>query len=290
MVIGIDGNINKPLTRDGILMLVHYLRKRGVPFFLAAYLVDFLNVSESLPHCAPSQLGEKCDLVVTLGGDGTILSTAAKIGASGVPILGVNLGRLGFLADVDLDSLLKTIDDILAQRFQILNRMAMTARIITQEPKEITVLNDIVMDKGSNPRLMQVEVAIDQVYLNTYASDGVIISTPTGSTAYSLSAGGPIVVPSMEAILITPICPHSLSARPIVIPANHQIQMTVKTKNQLCGLAADGQPWGNLSYNQSVIIRRADYMLKWILTEHWNFWEILRQKLNWGENLIASTT
>lgn len=290
MIIGIDGNINKPLTRDGILMLIRYLQERAVSFFLAAYLIDFLHISDDLPFCAPSSLGEKCDLVITLGGDGTILSTAAYVGASGTPILGINLGRLGFLADVDLESMLRTVDDILAQRFQILERMPLTARALNGDPKEITVLNDIVMDKGSNPRLMQVELTIDDVYLNTYASDGVIISTPTGSTAYSLSAGGPIVVPSMAAILITPICPHSLSARPIVIPAHHQIQMTMKTKNQQCGLAADGQPWGSLGYNQSVLIRRADYMLKWIITEHWNFWEILRQKLNWGENLIAPTT
>ena len=287
MKIGIAGNINKPKVRDVIREFVDYLELKQIRYIYAQELQNFLQLSGKDQFTPLNRIGQAADIVVAFGGDGTILSTANIVGHSGVPILGVNSGGLGFLAEVVVEELKQTIDDLIAGKYTVIDRMLLDVKVIKKDRKfSFSALNDMVIDKGTGPRLILIDVYINNTFLNTYRSDGLIVATPTGSTAYSLSAGGPLLMPTMNAIIVTPICPHSLTVRPIVLSENSLLHVALKPGQDAAQINLDGQSIMTLKPDERIEIRKADFTLKWVSIGERDFFEILRTKLHWG---IANT-
>ncbi|MBD3287388.1 NAD(+) kinase [candidate division KSB1 bacterium] len=284
MTFGIIGNITKPVISKVIPDLLSWLDKREISYIIEDQLLDYLNLTQkSVPVCKAGCIGANCDMVLAFGGDGTILSTARSVGSHSTPILGVNLGGLGFLAEITISQLYACIEDILHEDYTILERMVLKAEIINQEDGVTFYgLNDIVVDKSNTTRVMRVNISINEEFLTTYLCDGVIIATPTGSTAYSLSAMGPILAPDVDAIIINPICPHSLGARPMVISGDSRIQIYPHVGNQEATLSADGQVADNIKPNEYIIVEKAGYKTRTVQYKGNTFYNLLRTKLSWG--------
>lgn len=284
MKFGLVGNTTKPIIKKVIPDLFNWLNKKQIDFVVEEQLLKYLQLSSNtMPSSPIDNIGKLCEVVLAFGGDGTILSTARAVGQYGVPILGVNLGRLGFLAEVSIAQLYDSIQDILDSRYTVLERMVLKAQVINRA-NHLTFysLNDIVIDKGSYSRLMQVKIYINEEFLTTYLCDGVIIATPTGSTAYSLSAQGPILSPNVNAIIINPICPHSLGARPMVISDNSEIKIIPSIGEKKALLSADGQVEDCIKSDELISVKQADYKVRWIQYKGNTFFHVLRTKLNWG--------
>jgi NAD+ kinase len=224
------------------------------------------------------------DLLLVLGGDGTLLAMARLVGDLGVPILGVNLGGLGFLTALTVDELFPALEAYLESGLVIEERMMLAATVSRQGERlsEYVALNDIVITKSAMSRIIRLEVAVDEQFATGYRADGLIISTPTGSTAYCLSAGGPIVFPTMDAMVLTPICSHTLTNRPIVLPASQRIEVTLLTDQDVM-LTADGQVGFALRQWDSVEVRRATARTRLLRFPQKHFFSVLRTKLKWGE-------
>ncbi|MBU1880715.1 NAD(+)/NADH kinase [bacterium] len=220
-------------------------------------------------------------MILSFGGDGTMLSTARKVGRSQIPILGVNLGGLGYLAEISLEDLHPRMQKLLGGCFRIEDRMVLKCWVEGSDD-EFFALNDIVIAKGSYPRVVSIRTTIDERYLNTYTGDGLVIATPTGSTAYSLSAGGPIVEPGLHTIIISPISPHTLADRPVVIGADKTVEALIVGHNDSLTLVADGEYGRLLTQGDRVFISMADYSVKLVLFEDKYFYDVLREKLKWG--------
>lgn len=284
MKFGIVGNTSKPLIKEIIPDLLNWLYQRQIDFILEKRLVNYLDLKDKkIISSKRKKMGDQCDIVLAFGGDGTILSTARAIGRFGTPILGVNLGGLGFLAEVSTGQLYSTLDDILQNKYKILERTLLKAELPGRKRHvDFIALNDIVIDKGNHSRVMRVKIYINDEYLTTYQSDGVIIATPTGSTAYSLSAFGPILTPDVNAFVINPICSHSLGARPMVIHSDSEIKLIPYLEGKEAILTTDGQIEDRLLSNDEIIIKKADFKIKWIQHDGNNFFSVLRTKLSWG--------
>ncbi len=283
MKIALTGNINKPKIGEVVREFVGYLNEHQISVVYAKELADFLSLGKDVITESPGQLGCDCDFVVAFGGDGTILSTADQVGDAGIPILGVNIGGLGFLAEIITSELKQTVEDLVSGNYAIVERMVLAVQVHQKgKVQSFSALNDVIVDKGTSPRLIFIDVDIDRTFLNTYRSDGIIIATPTGSTAYSLSAGGPLLVPTMQAMIVTPICPHSLTVRPIVLSGDNRLRVTIKRRQNPAHISIDGQSRCMLTPDDWVEIRKADYTVKWVSIGRRDFFEILRKKLNWG--------
>ncbi|MGE0825284.1 MAG: NAD(+)/NADH kinase [Candidatus Binatia bacterium] len=231
------------------------------------------------------EIMQRADLVIVLGGDGTLLSVARRAGTQDVPILGVNLGSLGFLTSTTTEELYSTLEQILAGDFDVDRRSVLEATLIRDgEPLgSFQVLNDAVINKGALARIIDLETWVDDHYLCTYKSDGLIVATPTGSTAYSLAAGGPIIAPAVGVVVLSPICPHMLTNRPIVLPDNANIQIVLRTADEDVILTLDGQEGYPLRRNDTVSIKRSDVTVSLIKPQNRTFFDVLRSKLRWGE-------
>jgi NAD+ kinase len=232
-----------------------------------------------------AELARRADLIVALGGDGTLLSVARAAGTRSVPILGVNLGRLGFLTEINIDELFPALDKMLSGDLQVVsrNRLEVVARRGERELGRYHALNDAVITKTTISRMIDLEAFADGVKVTTYHADGLIVSTPTGSTAYSLSAGGPLLVPGIEAIVMTPICPHSLTQRPLVLPQSAEIEIVVKVPGGDVALTVDGQDGIELDDGDRVTVHRSAYPVGIVSSPFRNRYEILHEKLHWGE-------
>jgi NAD+ kinase len=226
-------------------------------------------------------LAKKSDVLISFGGDGTLLMTARLAGDSGKPILGVNVGKLGFLTEVETKELELAFERIQAKNYQIEERMVLEAR---WDRHVSYALNDFVLVRGATVRFIKIRTEVDAEFLNTYIADGLIVATPTGSTAYSLSANGPILSPTLEAVIINPICPHTLTARPLVINSDRTIQLTLESHDMVL-LTADGHEEAQIGAGQSVTIRQAKHKIHLIRFGDHNFFEVLRNKLHWGEDV-----
>ncbi len=237
-----------------------------------------------VPTTRKPDLPGQVDVLLVLGGDGTLLSMARLVGDLGVPILGVNLGGLGFLAALTVDELYPALESLLRDELVIEERMMLVATVSRQGERlsEYAALNDMVITKSAMSRIIRLEVAVDGELATGYRADGLIISTPTGSTAYCLSAGGPIVYPTMDAVVLTPICSHTLTNRPIVLPASLRIEVTLATDQDVM-LTADGQVGFALKPWDTVEIRRASARTRLLRPPHKHFFSVLRTKLKWGE-------
>ena len=230
------------------------------------------------------ELPAQVDLLLVLGGDGTLLSMARLVGDLGVPILGVNLGGLGFLTALTVDELFPALEAYLDGALVIEERMMLAAAVTREGERlsEYVALNDVVITKSAMSRIIRLEVAVDQQFATGYRADGLIISTPTGSTAYCLSAGGPIVFPTMDAMVLTPICSHTLTNRPIVLPAHQRIEVRLLTDQDVM-LTADGQVGFALKQWDAVEVRRAAARIRLLRFPQKHFFSVLRTKLKWGE-------
>lgn len=279
--VGIIAKPRKPAD-EVVRGLIRWLEERGQDAVLDE---DTAILAGAGSPYKKSEVPGISDLVVVLGGDGTLLSVARLVGDRDVPLLAVNLGSLGFLSEVTLDELFPVMEVVLKREYTIEERTMLQAYVHRQGEKiaRYKVLNDVVIHKGTLARIIELETHIEDFYLTTYRADGLIISTPTGSTAYSLAAGGPIIHPSLSAVILNPICPFALAQRPIVIPDTlGTIRVTLLTENEDVFLTLDGQVGFSLRYRDSVEVRKAKNTIRLIKSPYKNYFEVLRAKLKWG--------
>jgi len=220
-------------------------------------------------------------MVLSFGGDGTLLATARKVGRHQTPILGVNLGGLGYLAEISLESLYPRVEELLSGAYRVEDRMVLSCSVVGS-PQVYQALNDVVIDKAAFTRVVRIRTTIGGRYLNTYTGDGLIVATPTGSTAYSLSLGGPIVEPALNALIVNPLSPHTLADRPMIIGAEREIEAVIESGHSAMILSTDGQIERHLRVGDKILIRRADYVVKLVHFQDKFFYDVLREKLKWG--------
>jgi NAD+ kinase len=246
------------------------------------------EIGKQLSHsdCLPkSELPAGTEMLVVLGGDGTLLSVARLIKGRDVPILGVNLGSMGFLSEVTIEEMFPALEQILDGNYRVDRRMMLKAQILRGDTciQEQSLLNDVVVNKSALARILTLEVRVDGNYLTTFQADGLILSTPTGSTAYSLAAGGPIIYPSLPSILLTPICPHTLTNRPIILPVDSTVEVTLRSEERDAYVTLDGQMGLPFLENDVAKIQRSDDTVPLIKSPFRDYFEVLRTKLKWGE-------
>ncbi len=282
------GLITKPdddSLADTVRILLEYLRSKKLEVITdqtAAYLLG----DKALVAYKRSVLARRCDLVVVIGGDGTLLHAARSLLASGVPLLGVNRGRLGFLVDISPDEMTHRMDEILAGQYKEDLRFPLHGQVIRGDEvvSECDAFNDIVVHVRELVRMIEFDAYINGRYLNTQRADGLIVSTPTGSTAYALSGGGPILYPNLDAIGLVPICPHTLSNRPIIVESSSRIEIVICKHNNVSSMVSfDGQLNVDLANEDRILINRKAQMLKLIQPSGHDYFEILRAKLRWSE-------
>ena len=281
--VAILGRHGDPRVAEPVAVLAPYLTKAGI---------DVLAVDDApatLPvHFVPERdIAGQADLIIAVGGDGTMLYAAGLAGQHDVPLLGINRGRLGFLADVTPDEMLQSLDRILDGEYLQESRMLLDARLVKIDGSVVTAvaLNDIVLQRHGTGRMVDFETSIDSKYVNTHSGDGLIIATPTGSTAYALSCGGPIIEPQLDAVVVVPVCPHTLSDRPIVVPANLEVEVRlIERMDTQADVAADGASIGAMTAEDRLLIGAADRRIKLIHPPGYDFYEILRSKLHWGRD------
>ena len=231
-----------------------------------------------------SELARQVDLILVLGGDGTMIATSRMIGDVRVPVIGVNYGGLGYLAEFPLEELFPALESILAGQYQVQQRLMLTVELWRGEElvTRNRVLNDVVVNKSALARIIEIEAYLNEQFVNLFRADGLIVATPTGSTAYNLSAGGPIIYPSMNAVVITPICPFTLSNRPIVVPDESMIEVRLVTEKEEVALTLDGQVGVPLKAGDRAVIRKSKTAFNLVQPPNRNYFEVLRNKLKWG--------
>jgi NAD+ kinase len=260
--------------------LIPWLKKRG-----KKVCVENGLARAGAQSCSKKEMALKADLIISLGGDGTLLNIAPLVERPEVPILGVNLGALGFITEVAVDELEPVLNKTLSGDYEVEKRMTLEVRVLGKNGRahKFRVLNDVVIAKGARSRIIDLETYVGKDYLCTYRADGLIISTPTGSTAYSLAAAGPILEPTLGAIVLAPICPHTLTHRPIVVPSNAVIRVTLRSFGDTVILIPDGQQGMRLNNGDRVEARDYGLPVSLIKLPSRSYYEILREKLKWGE-------
>jgi NAD+ kinase len=281
--VGITSKPKKAEVGEIVPALIQWLREREVEVYVDKETAATLDGREK--SLTRNAMPDQVDLIVVLGGDGTLLSTSRALNRKPVPLLAVNLGGLGFLTVITRDELYSTLEMALAGSLRTERRVQVEAEIVRADEviASYLALNDVVLNKGAIARVLDFDVWVDDKFISTYKSDGLIISTPTGSTAYSLAAGGPVIVPSVAAFIVTPICAHTLSNRPIVLPDSVTIQVAVKSQRESVYLTVDGQVGIALRSDDTVRVKKAASAVVLIQPPEKNYFEILRQKLKWGE-------
>lgn len=286
--IGLIGRHEDPRVRDTFIGLAQHLHSRERTIVVSEDCD--LDLSPATPQrVSPSQMSQLTDLIITVGGDGTMLYASRLVYGADVPLLGINRGRLGFLADIMPEDMNRYVDEVLAGRYVRDRRMVLTATLMRdgETVSEASALNDVVLQRWEMGRMVEVTTVVDDVYVNTHRGDGLIVSTPTGSTAYSLSCDGPIMHPKLNAIAIVPICPHTLSDRPIVIDGNSHIDIRLLAKDGTHAQAVcDGQPMGEITGEHTLRVARAANDVTMIHPATHDYYKILRSKLNWGRNTV----
>ncbi len=250
--------------------------------WLNSYAIES-EIFENLLDIENGENLKNTDLLLVVGGDGSLLITARRVARFGIPILGINLGRLGFLTEVNEEEAFDKLAEILSKPLCISRRMMLRATLIRDGKKvlEADVLNDVVVNKAILARIVDVAVYVGDRYITTYNGDGIIISTPTGSTGYALSAGGPIVYPMMENFLVVPICPHTLTDRPLMLPPYEPVTIELVAEEKDAWLTLDGQEGTQLFYGDKIVVKQSPYYTYLVRTPDKNYFDILREKLNW---------
>jgi len=277
--VGIVCNPKKREAKEVLSQLIDWLLKKGLEVSIEESALAIIPRKEFA--CPPGQLAGRSDMIIAMGGDGTLLKASRLVGRSPVPILGVNIGSLGFLTETLEQEVYAIMEDVVQGSYEVEERMVLEA-ILQDDAHRFYALNDMVFMMGESGRIVEIVLHVSGEYVCTFPADGVIISTPTGSTAYSLAAGGPIVYPRMDCILVTPICAHSLGVRPMVIPSNETIRTTVRSRAEDARLIVDGQESFQLKSGADVQIKKADYHIRLVKPKAKSFFEVLRTKLRWG--------
>lgn len=293
MLIGVVGNINKQDVPAAVGSLAGILVRRGHRFLLHVALREALGPLDPLAEFVePEELRRRSDVVIAFGGDGTMLSTSRFLAGSGVPLVGVNLGKLGFLAEFSVDSLEQMLDELLAGTTRTVERTLVTATFPGNPDQEpLVALNDIVIDKRGSTLMLQLETYVNGDFLGAYNADGLIVATPTGSTAYALAVGGPVVTPSSKVFVIAPIAPHMLTARPVVVPDTATIEVIPTSHypgNDSVHVYADGQVHRNVPMPTRVVITRYEHCAYLVKRTTTTYFDVLRAKLLWGREPVLN--
>ncbi len=273
-----DRRVTEPMSA-----LVAHLTKNGVEVLTAEEMTLDLPVS----RVPVSELADSAELIIAVGGDGTMLFAGRLAGKKGVPLLGINRGRLGFLADITPDEMLTSVDHILNGEYTRDSRLQLQVTLVRVDGTERSeiALNDVVLQRQETGRMLDFETRVGEHYVNTHAGDGLIVATPTGSTAYALSCGGPILEPQLDAVVIVPVCPHTLTDRPIVIPAREPIEVhLLERDDSKARVTVDGHSMGDIRPEDRLTISAADYRINLIHPPGHDFYGILRSKLYWGRD------
>lgn len=281
--IGIAAKLSSQTAIDYASRVAKDLRDRGYEICLDFGTAD--KLADRGPCSSKAELGKRAELLITFGGDGTLLSVA-RYAPKGVPVLGVNMGTLGFLTEVRVEEFPAVLESVLAGKFDAEERVTFDVFVegTTHQKRMYRVLNDATINKSALARIVDMKVNVSGLFVSTFRADGLIVSTPTGSTAYNLSAGGPIVYPTMGAIVITPICPHMLSNRPIVLPDNLEVEVEMMTRNQEIFLTLDGQEGLPIGERDRVCVRKSKETVLLVQSPNKNYFDVLRNKLKWGES------
>jgi len=279
--IGIVANVAKEKSSEYALRLKKWLLDRGVQVFLDEAVAYRIGESEGMER---GKIAAASDLIVVFGGDGTMLRAARAVCGHDIPILGINIGGLGYLTEVNLNEMTDAMEHILKSDFRTEQRMMLDIAITRRgdQAGEGTVLNEVVINRDNLSRIVELETAVNGRHLATFKADGLIIATPTGSTAYSLSAGGPIIFPEQNAMILNPICAHTLTNRPVVLPEDVTVQVVLWTKEQGATLTLDGQVSYTLASGDTISVRKSSYVTTLVASPHRDYLEILRTKLGWG--------
>ncbi len=289
MTIGIIPNINKTHILTVVKDLIQKLDENKIGYLLSNTLLPFqtelLSGGKKKSLYEHADIYERSDLIISIGGDGTMLSTAFESRNFGKPLLGLNLGKLGYLAEFDISNVDQLIEDLKNSNYFIEDRMTLEAVCTPNPDEKFFAVNDIVVDRGRWPKMIELTIHIDDKYVTTFSADGIIIATPTGSTGYSLSTGGPIVHPNTHAIVLSPISPHTLTMRPLVLSSDQKIRVSVKSQYETVQVSSDGQKEKHLPPPLQVEISKSDTYLKLLHTKTTDYFEILRTKLYWGLDL-----
>ena len=286
MLIGIIANITKENVFGVVSSFIKELKRNNLEYLLTKTLQedkDKLKIELDEDFLSDDkEIYEKSDLIISIGGDGTMLTTAYHALSFDKPVLGLNLGKLGFLAEVDISQMDIIIKDIKEGNYQIQERMVLTADCDTYPGEKLIAINDIVIDKGGWPKMIEITAQVDGEYVSTFSADGVIIATPIGSTGYSLSTGGPVVSPSAGAITLSPISPHSLTVRPLVLSSEQEIVIKADSPHDEIQISCDGQRVYHIPPPLEIKIVKSEKPLKLIHTSVTTYFETLRNKLLWG--------
>jgi NAD+ kinase len=278
------GIVSKPGRGDSpelLARLLPWLETRGIAYELDRVSARYVGRDDGFDRAA---LAEEFDLMIVLGGDGTLLSVARGVGKRETPLLAVNMGGLGFMMTTGPGQIFSVLEDTLAGRFDVQCRTVLEAKVLRAGAPVASylALNDVVVNKAAIARLLQLEIFINDEFMCTYRADGLIVSTPTGSTAYSLAAGGPIMLPSVEALCVTPICPHTLSNRPVVVPEGARIQVVFQGGDDATYMTVDGQVGLNLQIGDRIEVAKASHCVRVVQPPNVRFFDVLRTKMHWG--------
>lgn len=281
--IAILGRHDDARVAEAMQIITPYLAKAGIKVFAA----NEMRLDLPVTRLDEAELCNVADLVIAIGGDGTMLYASQIVRESGIPILGINRGRLGFLADVTPDEMIASVEQVLGGHYTRDSRMLLEARLTTESGEETTAfaLNDVVLKRRETGRMVDFSTRVDGVFVNTHSGDGMIVATPTGSTAYSLSCGGPIISPRLDVVVVVPVCPHTLTDRPIVIPANQSIEVVLLERDETkASITVDGRSMGEITPVDRMIISKAERRITLVHPPSYDFYGILRSKLFWGRD------
>jgi len=292
MILGIIPNISKPNMASIIDELTQKLIKENVDFVLSSSVKTMENYSNKnlggVDLYDNNEIADHCDLVISIGGDGTLLQTAYDTRQSSTPLLGLNYGKLGFLAEFDLNKIDELIQHLKNNDLIIEKRNTLDAICTSEKSEKLYAVNDVVIDRGNYPKMIEITILIDDEYVATYSADGIIIATPTGSTGYSLSTGGPIVNPKTESITLSPISPHTLTMRPLVISSYQKVTIKATSPYKNVQVICDGQRVNYFEPEAIVEITRSKHDLRLVHKSKEHYYEILRKKLYWGIDIRAN--
>jgi NAD+ kinase len=281
--IGIVAKSHSPHARSILRQLTRWLDSKRIPYLCGPGAATALRAG--IDETAREEMYRTSDLLIVLGGDGTLLSVAREIAPHGLPILGVNLGSLGFLTEITLKKMSESVTEVLTGNYQVDRRMMIAARLVRGGRQVVRnhLLNDVVLNKSALARIVDIDIDIDGEFVTRYRADGLIVCTPTGSTAYSLSAGGPIIHPDMRSFCITPICPHTLTNRPLVVPSHVRIDLRLKrSTEENVYLTLDGQLGFPMKPGDRVEVRRSRHTIRLLKVPGMPYFNVLRSKLKWG--------
>ncbi|CAK0755684.1 NAD kinase [Gammaproteobacteria bacterium] len=288
--IGLLARYADPIVCETMINLVTTLKSRGRNVLLDERGAQLTNYHEAHVSTLRS-IGETCDLVIVVGGDGTLLNAARSLASYNVPLLGINLGYLGFLADIPPQAMEETLDAVLNGHYESEERCLLHATVLRsgEQISDSDAFNDVVIHRWNVARMIEFETYVNNRFVYSLRADGLIISTTTGSTAHALSAGGPLIYPTLPATLIVPICPHTVSTRPLVVPSESTIEIVLSDSNyEHAQVTCDGQINLGLASGDRVVIRKRDGCVRLIHPEGYDYFRILREKLHWSKKLVGS--